>query len=146
MVTEKSAVVEIKIVVPLFAPLERVVKRRVEVVILPAGAHNVPCVAVFDPARGIYLAERDNAPQAKLVAQGLDRLCNALAHTDALCHGAKNLVGIRLLKLVIAHVFQNKIVYGKFLFQFRLACKGPRQPGQPRAYRLLLRTDFGFVK
>ena len=145
MVAEEPAVVEIKIIVPLFAPLERVVKRRVEVVILPADAHDIPCVAVFDPARGIRLAERDDAPQAELVAQCLDGLCDALAHTDALRHGAENFMRIRLFELVVAHVFQNEIVHGKF-FQFRLPFEGPSSAGQTRTDRLLVRAIFCFVK
>ena len=146
VVAEEPAVVEVIIIVPLFAPLERVVKRRVEVVILPADAHDIPCVAVFDPARGVRLAERDDAPQAELVAQRLDGLRDALAHADALRHGAENFMRIRLFELVVAHVFQNEIVHGKLFFRLRLPFERLRQPGQTCTDRLLVRANFCFVK
>ena len=124
MVAEAAAVVQIAVVVALDAPLQGIVERGVEMVILSADAQHVPGVAVADAALRRGLAQRHDAPEAEPVTQGLDGLGNALAHADALRQRAEDLVGVGLFELVIAHLLQNKIMDGELLLKLRLALQG----------------------
>jgi hypothetical protein len=67
MVAEHRLIVEVKIIVTALGILPRpsgqtIVKCRIQMIILPADAHDIPGVAVFDAFFRIVAANRNHTP------------------------------------------------------------------------------------
>ena len=89
---------------------QRIVKRGVKVIALPAELHDVPRVQVALAVGTVAVTDRDHARHTEPVAQELDRFGHALADTDAVGQRADDLVRIRFFKLIVANVFHNEIM------------------------------------
>ena len=147
MVPENLPILQVEVVIAdeLRSP-HRIIKGGIQMVVPSAYPHNIPGMAVLNPLlRGILRDDHD-APQPQLVAQGLHRLGNSLAHPHPLAQGAQNFVGIGLFQLVVVYLGANKVVDIPLLLPLGQSLGGTGQPLHPGAQRLLVLPDAPLVK
>ena len=115
-------------------------------VIPAADFHDIPGVAVFDALFRIGFGYSYHAPDPQGVAENLHRLGDPLADAHALAQGADDLVGIRLLQLVVADAGTDKIMNIPFLLPLCHGFGQAYQLGRSGAHRLLMFFHLSLVK
>ena len=73
---------------------ERIVKRCIQMIILPTDFNNIPRMTVLDSLFVIGLRQRNNTPDSKLITKDFNGFCHALTDGNTISQCPDNLVGI----------------------------------------------------